>query len=69
MEFSMENRRIANHLYGVKEIARAFRVSQKTVRGWIKQGLPCVLLGNKWQGRYDELWNWLKIRKAPKPVK
>lgn len=60
---------VPEHLCGVGEIASAFRVSQATVREWIEEGMPCLFLGNKWQGKYDEIWDWLKNSKSPKPVK
>lgn len=42
---------VPEHLCGVGEIASAFRVSQATVREWIEEGMPCLFLGNKWQGK------------------
>ena len=65
----MERRLVPEHLCGVEEIARTFRVSPATVRNWIDSGLPCILIGNKWQGRYDEIWEWLKNAKVLKAVK
>ena len=46
-----------------------FHVSERTVRKWLKEGLPCVFIGGKWQWSYEEAWNWLKIREAEKVVK
>ena len=65
----MDARLVPEHLCGVQEIAKAFRVSQNTVRDWIEAGLPCLFIGNKWQARYTEIWDWLKTNQKTKPVK
>ena len=63
MAEEMKERLVPEHLCGIEEIARAFRVSEKTARKWIRDGLPCVLIGNKWQIKYDDAWECLKNRK------
>lgn len=58
-----------NHFCGVEDAARFFKVSADTVREWREAGAPFVLVGKKWQANYTEMWNWLKIYYAKKPVK
>lgn len=62
-------RLVQNHLCGVREIAQTFHVSEKSVRQWLKEGFPAVLIGGKWQCRYEECWEWVKSRKNEKVVK
>lgn len=65
-----QNERLApGHLCGVSEIALAFGVSEKTAREWISEGMPCLFIGKKWQGKYDDIWEWLKKREGLKVVK
>lgn len=65
----MAERLVSQHLCGVDEIAKTFRVSPATVREWREEGMPCLAIGNKCQARYDEIWEWLKRRHGLKPVK
>ncbi len=44
---------------GAEAIAKTFGVHRVTVMRWKKAGAPIVLVGRKYQCRYDELWTWI----------
>jgi len=46
-------------LHNLDEIKAAFRVSDDTVRLWIKEGAPIVRLPKSLHAEYSQLVNWL----------
>ena len=45
---------------GAEAIARAIGVHRNTILRWKRAGAPIVLIGKKYQCRYDELWEWIR---------
>lgn len=43
----------------IKEVAENFKVSVKTVRRWINQGLPNLKIGNVLRFKMDEVEKWI----------
>lgn len=59
-------KRIDDGLYGlltIKEVAKKFKVSERTVRRWATQGAPRILLNQRViRYRLTDLTQWVRMR-------
>lgn len=44
----------------IKEVAAIYKVTTKTIRNWIKKGLPCIRIGNVLRFDINEVDTWTK---------
>jgi phage terminase Nu1 subunit (DNA packaging protein) len=47
----------------IQDIATAYLVTTKTVRNWVKKGLPCLKIGNVLRFNPTEVNQWLRNNK------
>lgn len=51
-----------NQFLTIKDMAHRYNVVDRTIRNWIKQGMPCIKVGNVLRFDIEEVEQWIKGR-------
>lgn len=50
------------HMVNIKDVALYYKVTTKTIRNWIKVGMPCMKKGNVLRFNMRDVIEWEKVK-------